>query len=110
MTARLAEAQSLWERAIALANQALELQRSIVDNYGAAPSGKSANDILTALTPREREVLQLVAQGLPNRLIARTLGIAEKTVKNHLYAIFAKLDVSDRTQAALFAVTGTTDG
>jgi DNA-binding CsgD family transcriptional regulator len=57
-----------------------------------------------ALTCREREVLALVAEGLPNRIIARSLGISEKTVKNHLAAVFVKLGVSDRTQAALHAV------
>jgi DNA-binding CsgD family transcriptional regulator len=56
------------------------------------------------LTSREREVLALVAKGLPNRNIARYLGISEKTVKNHLAAVFVKLGVSDRTQAALHAV------
>jgi len=56
------------------------------------------------LTDREQQVLLSVTQGLANRGIARSLGIAEKTVKNHLAAIFAKLGVSDRTQAALYAV------
>jgi DNA-binding NarL/FixJ family response regulator len=57
-----------------------------------------------ALTSREEEVLLLLADGLSNRRIARTLGIAEKTVKNHLAAIFAKLGVHDRTQAAVYAI------
>lgn len=56
------------------------------------------------LTGREREVLRLVAQGLPNRRIARQLGIAEKIVKNHVSAILTKLRVTDRTQAALAAL------
>ncbi len=57
----------------------------------------------TSLTPREREVLTLVAVGLPNKSIARRLGISEKTVKAHLTRIFAALDLYDRTSAALWA-------
>jgi len=56
------------------------------------------------LTPREGEVLRLVARGLSNRLIARELALSEKTVKTHVSAILGKLGVADRTQAALYAV------
>jgi DNA-binding NarL/FixJ family response regulator len=56
------------------------------------------------LTPRENEVLRLVARGLSNRLIARELALSEKTVKAHVSAVLAKLGVVDRTQAALYAV------
>ena len=56
------------------------------------------------LTPREREVLALIGRGMPNKLIARELDVAEKTVKAHVSSILAKLGVTDRTQAALFAV------
>jgi len=55
------------------------------------------------LSPRELEVLALLVQGLPNRLIARRLQISEKTVKAHLTSIFRELGVTDRTQAALWA-------
>jgi DNA-binding NarL/FixJ family response regulator len=54
-----------------------------------------------SLTPREREVLQLVAQGQTNHEIARELTLSASTVKSHLKHIIAKLGVSDRTQAAV---------
>ncbi|MDJ0344876.1 response regulator transcription factor [Streptomyces sp. H10-C2] len=57
-----------------------------------------------ALTEREREVLTLIADGRSNREIARALVLSEKTVKTHVSNILMKLDVSDRTQAALWAV------
>ena len=55
------------------------------------------------LSEREREVLGLVVDGLPNKLIARRLNISERTVKAHLTRIFEQLGVTDRTQAALWA-------
>lgn len=55
------------------------------------------------LTAREIEVLKLIAEGMINKEIARQLYISEKTVKNHVSNIFRKLDVSDRTQAAIYA-------
>ncbi|MEJ7726884.1 MAG: response regulator transcription factor, partial [Actinomycetes bacterium] len=55
---------------------------------------------LTALTPRELDVLGEIARGRSNREIARVLGLSEKTVKTHVSAILMKLAVSDRTQAA----------
>jgi DNA-binding NarL/FixJ family response regulator len=80
---------------------------------GEAPlAPKAAREVLTArteqkpsadLSPRERDVLRLVAQGRPNKLIARELGISEKTVKAHLTSIFQRIGVTDRTQAALWA-------
>jgi DNA-binding NarL/FixJ family response regulator len=56
------------------------------------------------LSPREREIVQLVAQGFRNREIAEKLFISEQTVKNHLHNIFDKLGVSDRLELALYAI------
>ncbi len=57
-----------------------------------------------ALTSRERQVLALIARGRPNKAIALELDVAEKTVKTHVGNILAKLGLSDRTQAALYAL------
>ena len=79
---------------------------------GAPLDPKAARAVLNArtspspadgLSEREREVLVMVAEGLPNKLIARRLSISEKTVKAHLTSIFRRIGVSDRTQAALWA-------
>jgi NarL family two-component system response regulator LiaR len=56
------------------------------------------------LTPREVEVLKLIAEGLSNKEIAQELTISEKTVKNHINNIFSKLHVYDRSQAMLYAI------
>jgi len=60
--------------------------------------------VIDTLTKREIEVLKLLAEGLFNKEIAFTLAISEKTVKNHVSNIFKKINVSDRTQAAVFAI------
>lgn len=57
----------------------------------------------SALTPREQEVLGLIAEGMINKEIAQKLFISEKTVKNHVSNVLRKLDVSDRTQAVIYA-------
>ena len=58
---------------------------------------------LSGMTAREREVLALLGTGLPNKVIARRLGISEATVKAHLTRIFRQIGVTDRTQAAIWA-------
>jgi DNA-binding NarL/FixJ family response regulator len=66
-------------------------------------AGRPSRAAEVELTAREREVLGLVAEGLPNKLISRRLEISEKTVKAHLTSVFAAIGVTDRTQAALWA-------
>src|SRR5205085_1808021 len=74
-----------------------------VDPRVAALDADDGPDPLAALSPREREVLSLLVEGLPNKLIARRLEISEKTVKTHLTRVFREIGVTDRTQAALWA-------
>ena len=59
---------------------------------------------LEALTPRESEVLALIAEGMSNRQIGETLALAEKTVKNYVSSLLAKLGLQRRTQAAVLSV------
>ena len=72
------------------------IHRSLATVGDAAPSAA-----LTALTPRETEVLRLVAEGLSNPEVARRLVVTEETVKTHVSRILSKLGLRDRTQAAL---------
>ena len=91
-----------------------ELRRAIrAADRGESPlSPKAARSLLSAraegshtpdLSAREREVLALVAEGMPNKLIARRLEISEKTVKAHLTRVYHQIGVTDRTQAAIWA-------
>jgi two-component system, NarL family, response regulator LiaR len=61
-------------------------------------------DPLQPLSPRERDVLRLIAQGHSNRQIARDLAIGEETIKTHVRGILTKLGLQDRVQAAIFAL------
>jgi DNA-binding NarL/FixJ family response regulator len=70
----------------------------------AAEDGDGGAEREGHLTPREREVLVLLARGRPNKVIARDLGVSERTVKTHVSNILAKLNLTDRTQAAVYAV------
>lgn len=68
--------------------------------FGVEPDG----DTFAPLTPREMEVLEQIIEGLSNKGIAYRLGISKQTVKNHVTSILAKLNLSDRTQAAIYAL------
>lgn len=74
----------------------------LLNNYLTKKSDADAK--LAELTNREIQVLKLIAEGLFNKEIASRLNISERTVKNHISNIFKKIDVSDRTQAAVFAI------
>ena len=67
------------------------------------PGTSSTSPALAALTPRERDLLELIAQGRDNAQVAATLGLSEKTVRNHITHIFAKLEVENRAQAIVLA-------
>jgi two-component system, NarL family, response regulator LiaR len=83
---------------------AARLLRTLSEPGPAIRRGDAGADPGASLTPREHEVLELIAAGRSNKRIALELGIAEKTVKTHVGHLMAKLGVSDRTQAALLAV------
>lgn len=80
-----------------LAGPVLERDLAIKNSHLA--SGPLAGEVIETLTPREIEVLDLLAQGLPNKQIARQLVISEHTVKFHVSSIYTKLGVTNRTEA-----------
>lgn len=83
---------------------------SMVARQLRTPGGSASSADDSVLTPRERDVLALVAQGLPNRAIGDALGITERTARTHVSNILAKLGLTSRTQAALYAVEQGLDG
>jgi DNA-binding NarL/FixJ family response regulator len=79
-----------------------EIARRLTDFFSAPPPSPPG-EAFSELTSREREILDLIAQGHPNAKIARQLFVSPKTVRNHISHIFTKLQIADRTQAILRA-------
>jgi NarL family two-component system response regulator LiaR len=77
-----------------------EVAKKLMDGFAKRSRQRSLDD----LTPRELDVLRLVGRGMSNREIAAELTISQKTVKTHVSSILSKLDLADRTQAAILAV------
>jgi pimeloyl-ACP methyl ester carboxylesterase/DNA-binding CsgD family transcriptional regulator len=88
----LLESEPAWQRFVAA-----------YDDFVPPSSAKGTASLLNDLTPREREILEVVAQGLDNNAIAARLQISEKTVRNHVSIIFSKLGVNNRARAVAVA-------
>lgn len=97
---RQVHAGQIWANSVEL----LEVMEAF---YQFAPMRVVNSDGMRLLTKREEEVVQLVAEGLQNREIARDLNLSEHTIKNYLFRIFDKLGVSSRVELALYAVSST---
>jgi two-component system nitrate/nitrite response regulator NarL len=80
------------------------LARAAIRQEEGEPADEQEQDLFSDLTPREREILCLLAEGQSNKVIARNLGISDGTVKLHVKAILRKLDVHSRVEAAVMAV------
>jgi DNA-binding NarL/FixJ family response regulator len=81
------------------------IQPSLIPELNAKRISKNEDDSkISDLTKRELEVLKLLSVGMYNKEIAEKLEISERTVKNHVSNIFKKLEVTDRTQAAVFTI------
>ena len=81
-----------------------EVLRQLTEDVAPAPRLRDRDNKPSPLSPREREIVVLVTQGLKNKELAERLVISEQTVKNHMHNIFDKLGVSDRLELALYAI------
>jgi DNA-binding NarL/FixJ family response regulator len=79
------------------------ITRRLIESYTRRPPPMERPTALAELTPRELEVLKLIARGLSNAAIARELVVGDATVKTHVARIFSKLDLHDRAQAVVLA-------
>lgn len=79
------------------------LMEKLISGFSAAPIAKKTGSVLTQLTPREQEVLQLISAGATNREIAQQLFISEGTVKTHVTHLLNRLNFRNRSQLAIYA-------
>lgn len=100
-----AESAELKKAIMAVANGESYIQPNLIPSLNSRLVSRDTDkEKIESLTKRELEVLIQVANGMFNKEIATTLNISERTVKNHISNIFKKIDVNDRTQAAVFAI------
>jgi DNA-binding NarL/FixJ family response regulator len=81
-----------------------DILKSVVEDLSDSTQVNRADEELPSLTPQEIRILQLISEGLDNNTIADLLSVSPNTVKSHISNIFPKLGVSDRTQAAIWAI------
>lgn len=99
------ESSELKKAILAVLNEESYIQPNLIPALNARLVAKDIDkEKINSLTRRELEVLIQVANGMFNKEIATSLNISERTVKNHISNIFKKIDVADRTQAAVFAI------
>lgn len=100
-----AESSELKKAISMIMNNKQYIQPSLIPALNSRLANRDVEkDKLESLTKREKEVLIQVVNGMSNKEIALNLDISERTVKNHISNIFKKIKVSDRTQAAVFAI------
>jgi DNA-binding NarL/FixJ family response regulator len=82
----------------------MDILEQVINELSEGTRPTSLRDEIPALTPQEVRILQLITEGLNNGTIAEILSLSPNTVKSHVRNIFSKLGVSDRTQAAIWAI------
>lgn len=82
----------------------LEILQKVMDELSQATRPTARHKELPSLTPQEIRILNLITEGFDNKSIAEILSVSPNTVKTHISNIFSKLGISDRTQAAIWAI------